>query len=65
MDKVLIITGGSRGIGAETALLAAREGYRLCINYHSDEKAALSVLEQVRGLGCPGDCGARGCQYRR
>jgi len=51
MDKVVIITGGSRGIGAETALLAAREGYRICINYRSDEKAALGVLEQVRGLG--------------
>lgn len=51
MDKVVIITGGSRGIGAETALLAAREGYRICINYQSDEKAAHAVLEQVRGLG--------------
>ncbi|AYF48568.1 SDR family oxidoreductase [Pseudomonas sp. 13B_2.1_Bac1] len=51
MDKVVIITGGSRGIGAETALLAAREGYRICINYQSDETAAHSVLEQVRALG--------------
>ena len=51
MDKVLIITGGSRGIGAETALLAAREGYRICINYQSDEDAAHRVLEQVRALG--------------
>ncbi|MCZ3019040.1 SDR family NAD(P)-dependent oxidoreductase, partial [Acinetobacter baumannii] len=40
MDKVVIITGGSRGIGAETALLAARQGYRICINYQSDEAAA-------------------------
>lgn len=51
MDKVVIITGGSRGIGAETALLAARQGYRICINYHANEDAALRVLEQVRGLG--------------
>src|SRR5476651_1239609 len=51
MDKVVIITGGSRGIGAETALLAAREGYRICINYQSDEEAAHRVLEQVRALG--------------
>jgi len=29
MDKVVIITGGSRGIGAQTALLAARQGYRI------------------------------------
>ena len=51
MDKVVIITGGSRGIGAETALLAARQGYRICINYQSDEDAAHRVLEQVRALG--------------
>lgn len=51
MDKVVIITGGSRGIGAETALLAARQGYRICINYQSDEDAAQRVLEQVRALG--------------
>ena len=51
MDKVVIITGGSRGIGAATALLAARQGYRICINFQSDEVAALRVLEQVRALG--------------
>ncbi|MCF8968826.1 SDR family NAD(P)-dependent oxidoreductase, partial [Pseudomonas carnis] len=51
MDKVVIITGGSRGIGAQTALLAARQGYRICINYQSDEDAALRVLDQVRALG--------------
>jgi NAD(P)-dependent dehydrogenase (short-subunit alcohol dehydrogenase family) len=51
MDKVIVITGGSRGIGAATALLAAEQGYRICINYQSDEQAAQSVLEQVRALG--------------
>ncbi|WP_338523905.1 SDR family oxidoreductase [Pseudomonas batumici] len=51
MDKVIVITGGSRGIGAATALLAAQQGYRICINYLADEPAALRVLEQVRGLG--------------
>ena len=51
MDKVIVITGGSRGIGAATALLAAAQGYRICINYQADEKAALGVLEQVRALG--------------
>ncbi|KIH83597.1 SDR family oxidoreductase [Pseudomonas batumici] len=51
MDKVIVITGGSRGIGAATALLAAQQGYRICINYLTDEPAALRVLEQVRGLG--------------
>lgn len=51
MDKVMVITGGGRGIGAATALLAAGQGYRICINYQSDEQAAQSVLEQVRALG--------------
>ncbi len=51
MDKVIIITGGSRGIGAATALLAARQGYRVCINYHADDESAQRVLAQVRELG--------------
>ncbi|BBP76591.1 KR domain-containing protein [Pseudomonas gingeri NCPPB 3146 = LMG 5327] len=51
MEKVIVITGGSRGIGAATALLAARQGYRICINYMSDADAAHAVLEQVRALG--------------
>ena len=51
MDKVIVITGGSRGIGAATALLAARQGYRICINYLTDDAAAHEVLAQVRALG--------------
>ncbi|MFB4391894.1 MULTISPECIES: SDR family oxidoreductase [unclassified Pseudomonas] len=51
MDKVIVITGASRGIGAATALLAARQGYRICINYHTDDQAAEQVLAQVRELG--------------
>lgn len=51
MDKVLIITGGSRGIGAATALLAATQGYRICINYLSDHQAAEKVCAEVRALG--------------
>ncbi len=51
VDKVIVITGGGRGIGAATALLAAELGYRICINYQSDESAAQEVLEQVRAKG--------------
>jgi len=51
MENVIVITGGSRGIGAATALLAARQGYRICINYHADDHAAETVLNQVRDLG--------------
>ncbi|WP_397448310.1 SDR family oxidoreductase [Pseudomonas sp. NA-150] len=51
MEKVLLITGSSRGIGAATALLAAREGYRICINYQSDHEAAERICDQIRELG--------------
>ncbi len=51
MDKILLITGASRGIGAATALLAAAQGYRICINYLSDHTAADRICGQVRELG--------------
>ncbi|WP_282363573.1 SDR family oxidoreductase [Pseudomonas sp. PS01297] len=51
MDRVIVITGGSRGIGAATAVLAAKQGYRICINYQSDDTAAHQVLDEVRALG--------------
>lgn len=51
MENVIVITGASRGIGAATALLAAQQGYRICINYHADDQAAEQVLAQVRALG--------------
>jgi NAD(P)-dependent dehydrogenase (short-subunit alcohol dehydrogenase family) len=47
MDKVMIITGGGRGIGAETARLAAKRGYALCVNYLKDAKAAESLLKEL------------------
>ncbi len=51
MSKVLIITGGSRGIGAETALLAAARGYDVCINYHKNKAAADAVVDQIKSAG--------------
>ncbi len=45
--KVVIVTGSSRGIGAETAKLLARNGYSVCINYISDDKAAGNVKRQI------------------
>jgi len=47
MDKVMVITGGGRGIGAETAKLAAKRGYAVCVNYLKDAKAAESLLEEL------------------
>lgn len=44
----LIITGASRGIGAATAVLAAREGWQVCVNYVSNDAAANQVVERIR-----------------
>ncbi len=51
MSRVMLITGASRGIGAATARLAARQGYALCLNYHQREDAANQVLDQIRAAG--------------
>src|SRR3954464_3816722 len=47
MDKVAIITGGSRGIGRATAIAAAARGYRVCIGYASNEAAANDVVATI------------------
>ena len=51
MTPSLLITGGSRGIGAATAVLAARQGWDVAINYTRDAVAAERVAEQVRAAG--------------
>jgi NAD(P)-dependent dehydrogenase (short-subunit alcohol dehydrogenase family) len=51
MNQVLLVTGGSRGIGAACALLAARQGWDVAVNYTSDASAAEAVAAQVRSLG--------------
>lgn len=51
MSKTVLITGGSRGIGAATALLAAREGYSVAVNYTSNSLAADEVVRQIRAAG--------------
>ncbi len=47
MSGVMLITGGGRGIGAATARLAARQGYRVCVNYRSDERSARQLVERL------------------
>ena len=51
MDRVILITGGSRGIGAATARAAAAAGWHVVVNYTQDAAAANAVAEQVRALG--------------
>lgn len=51
MRDVLMITGASRGIGAATAVLAARRNWAVCVNYHRDGRAAEGVVDAIRGDG--------------
>jgi len=46
-DKVILITGASRGIGAATAILAAKEGARVAVNYNKNEKAAMELVRKI------------------
>ena len=48
---VILITGGSRGIGAATAILAAKRGYDVAFTYQSNAKAANEVAEKIRATG--------------
>lgn len=51
MDQVLLITGGGRGIGAATALLAASRGYAVAVNYATNSLAADEVVRTIRDNG--------------
>ena len=51
MRRVILVTGGSRGIGAACCRLAARMGYDVAINFHGNEKAAAAVADDVRAAG--------------
>lgn len=51
MKQVVIVTGGSRGIGAATALLAAQRGYAVGVNYRTQREAAEKVVAQIQADG--------------
>ncbi|MBN8921134.1 MAG: SDR family oxidoreductase [Rhizobiales bacterium] len=48
---ILLITGGSRGLGAATARLAATQGYDVAVNYRSDAKSADAIVAEVKAAG--------------
>ena len=61
--KVVLVTGGSRGIGAAVAKGAAKAGYKVAVNYVSDESAAnavVAIIEQAGGeaFAVQGDVGS-------
>lgn len=51
MEKVIVITGGSRGIGAATAYLAAEQDYAICVNYLHNQETAHNVVNYIKKLG--------------
>lgn len=51
-QKSVLITGASRGIGAETARLFAREGYAVALNYYRSEDQALALARELQEEGC-------------
>ncbi|MDP3562001.1 MAG: SDR family oxidoreductase [Legionellaceae bacterium] len=51
MNKVIIVTGGGRGIGAATSILAASQGYSVCINYIQDASSANNIVLQIKERG--------------
>jgi NAD(P)-dependent dehydrogenase (short-subunit alcohol dehydrogenase family) len=51
VDKALIVTGASRGIGAATARLAAASGWRVCVNYNRHAGEAEAVVAAIVGAG--------------
>ena len=51
MSVNLIVTGGSRGIGAATALMAADRGYNICVNYVARSDRADDIVEKVKVMG--------------
>lgn len=53
--KTVLVTGGSRGIGAAIAALFAKKGYRIIINYNKSEKEAFALAQKVGGIAIQAD----------
>ena len=51
VERVVLVTGGSRGIGAATARIAAQRGWSVAVNYTANEAAAQQVVQAVREAG--------------
>lgn len=55
-DRVVLVTGSSRGIGAEVAAKAAAEGATVAVHYHQSRDGAERTLARVRDAGADGEC---------
>ena len=50
-QPIMLVTGASRGIGAEIAKLAGRSGYKVGVNFHRSEKEARAVVDEIKANG--------------
>lgn len=51
MDKVVLVTGGGRGIGAATSILLGQQGYLVCVNYRKDRISAERIVSEIQAQG--------------
>ena len=51
MNKTILITGASRGIGAATAILAAKKNYNVIVNYLRDKNSAEKITNEIQNIG--------------
>jgi NAD(P)-dependent dehydrogenase (short-subunit alcohol dehydrogenase family) len=51
IEKIAIVTGGGRGIGAATARLLAQRGYLVCVNYRKDQQSADMLVNSIKEQG--------------
>ena len=51
MNKTILITGASRGIGAATAILAAKNNYNVIVNYLRDKNSAEKITNEIQNIG--------------
>ena len=67
MSDVVLVTGGSRGIGAATARLAAQQGMDVVVNYRRDETAAVTARllsdHEIRDLTVTAEAGLAFCHF--
>ena len=55
MNKVALVTGGSRGIGREICRVLAREGWHVAVNYNNSAVAAQTLADEINGIAVGGN----------
>ena len=50
-ERVLLVSGGGRGIGAATCRLAGARGYRVAVNYRHDTLSAATLVREIEAVG--------------